>query len=195
MAKAKVEYSGGSPATVVKTVLKAAREGIEEAAGLWDRDMLDDHFADGAAEKYDYAKRSGEGEPAYVPSVRGIVLAGGKTKYGRNRVVQNKKYYHRKKREGFGTTPLVRTGETKRMALSGGRVSSRVRGDVVEGVDAIPVPGDHFFKKPSRASKVDKPRELTATTPAEEALLGRAFENVAVRRLNTPTGRQSKRLR
>jgi hypothetical protein len=194
MAKASVEYSGGSPAGVMKQLVAAAREGVEEAAGLWDRDMLDDHFEPGAAEKYGYEKRSGEDEPAYVPSARGIVLAGGKSKYGAGRVKQNPKYFHRKKREGFGTTALVRTGETKRMALSGGRVTSRVRGGVVEGVDAIPVPHDGFFKR-SRTSKVDKPKELTSTTGAEEAVLARAVENTAHKRLGSSGRRESKRIR
>jgi hypothetical protein len=194
VAGARVDYEGGSPAELAKELVSAVREGSEEAAALWDRDYLDDHFAPGAAEKYSYAKRSGEDEPAYVPSARGIVLAGGRTKYGDARVKPNPKYFHRKKREGFGTTALVRTGETRRVALSGGSVSSRVRGEFIEGVDAIPVPHEGFFKR-ARTSRVDKPAELTATVPAEEAILARAVENVAAKRLAAGGGRRSKRLR
>ena len=85
----------------------AVLEGVEAAAGLFDRDFLPDHFADGAATRYGFTKRSGEGEPARVYRDGGeggqLVKRGGVVR----RLISNPRYYWQKQRRGFGTTLIA----------------------------------------------------------------------------------------
>lgn len=192
MARSSIEYED-APADVMKRLVAGARKGVEAAVDLWDREMLPDHFEEGAGERYGFAKRSGEGEPPMVYSDRGY---GREVKRGgvKRRLIKNPKYFHRKAREGFGKRPLVRTGESARMAMAGGKTTSRVDGGVVEGTDSIPAKAE-FFKHPfNKASGrfIDKPAELTAVAPGEETTLGRVVENVVARQVEKPGRRRTK---
>jgi hypothetical protein len=157
----------------------AVRAANEATVLHWHEKYLPGHFEKSAFAKYGYQLRRGQDEPAYVPSLKGIVLHGGSTKYGQVRVVQNRKYYWQKLRRTGHDEPLVYTGETKQDAMASAAVTATRKG---ARLSMYLPPYVYPYRKDLQ--QPDKADELTRVTGEEVSEMARFHESVATRHLN-----------
>jgi hypothetical protein len=198
--RARIEYVNGTPSQRLAAAIAAVSDGLRQALEYWHEHYLPLHFTVEGGKKYGYQPRSGEGEPQWIYSNRGRGLAVNRGGIAR-RLIRNPKYYWRKKREGFGVTPLVRTGESAREARAGIRLSTRktAADGIVQATGAMTVP-KYFYQRLKAGTYTrqgfggaseftvahdtpDKYKELTTTTSDEQQVLREIVGRVAMGRL------------
>lgn len=191
--RASITYPSGPPSRRLGAATRAVKEALWSAIQHWHATYAPKHFTAAGGREYGYQRRSGEDESAWVYSNRGRGMEVTRRGVSR-RLIKNPKYYWRKKREGHGTDPLVRTGLSKEMALAGIRKARTARSDfgLVSQAGAMDVP-TYFYQRLkagtySRGDTTftidhdtpDKYRELTTTTEPERQALQRIVENQTV---------------
>lgn len=136
--------------TLERKVRNAARAALGAAVTLWHSVMLPQHFTTGGAAKYDYAPRTA-------------------------------KYMRRKARVMKHQRPLVganrqTSGDSERAAKTDFTIRTTQMGTHLAGVVTMNMP-TYFFQHPSGGDTfIDKPAELTRTTPDEETRLQRVID-------------------
>ncbi len=178
MIRGRMIYVGG-PLAMKRGWPKIMKEALSEAAGLWHRRYLPEHFRPGASSKYGYADRSA----AYVD----------RKSRRRSRPLLRRKSRRNKTRTGPGVggpaprkrdpNALVFRGDlkrelTRRAVLSGS--SKRVR--VVMDVGGAWYGAARFLRRPNAPNM---PSEITAITPAEERRIVKIIEQFAARKLES----------
>jgi hypothetical protein len=161
-----------SPEVTAREFKNAVTGANAAAVKFWYENYAPGHFEAEAANKYGYQPRKGQGEDAYVPGKRGIVLAGGRSKYGSSRVVPNPKYYFQKQRQGFGTVADVRTGASRDAAKSAFKISSTSTG--ARGVFTL-LPR-YFYQYRKDYDAPDKAKELVTVLDAEVQAMAKFHE-------------------
>lgn len=167
------------PDVKAKELRHAVKAGLEFCVLFWHRRIMPGHFTKAGGKKYGYQKRRGEDEPAWVPGKKGIVLAGGKTKYGKQRMVQNRKYFHRKLREKGHSDPLIWSGNSETLAKRSVRlVSNSKRAAAVMNLPK------YFYQYRKDLGTPNKAAELTTVTQDEVNKLSKLNDLFITRRLS-----------
>src|SRR4051812_42575258 len=88
-----------SPEYHARQLDDGARAANTAAVESWHQRFLPLHFTEGAFARYNYQKRSGQGEPAFIYTQKpiGSELQGGNLA---RRLIRNRKYWWRKKNSG-----------------------------------------------------------------------------------------------
>lgn len=149
----------------------------EATAAYWDETYLGGHFEESATAKYHYQPRSGEGEPQYI---RKQIGTGDKF-----RMVRNRKYYWRKKRQKRHVRPLVWSGRSERAATTAVKLTSKKMGERVQGIATYPMLPKYFYAYRKDQNQPDKANEMTRVIPAEISQLEKVFEKEVQDRIHT----------
>lgn len=177
-----VEERAG-PTVKAKIIKKIVLDALHGAIRLWHRTMMPRHFSVQGGRRYGYQLRSGEGEPAIVTDARG-------------RRKQNRKYWHRKRREGYGTDPLFFTGRS----MDAAERSIKLGGTYKKATGVLNMPRYFYaYRKDTARKQPDKAYELLLTTGAEETELqakvrGDGSKMIAAARVGAADDRRRRRL-
>lgn len=133
--------------SLAKTIhFAAVRNGLNKAGDYWHKKMLPGHFEPSAASKYNYEKR----ETGYI----------------------------KRKRKKMGhTLPLVWTGRLKQEATKGKTRKQKTGPDSIDFIIRLPTSpsGADYVRYNKQLAPGQMLRELTATTPDEDKILGEVF--------------------
>jgi hypothetical protein len=146
----RIEWQG-SPRGMSRLIPAWGKEGMERAARVWHREMMPKHFTTDGARKYDYQPRSGELGPGGVPMEPPQIPNPG---YRANKAlgfrttptIANPKYAWRKRRQMRHGRELVWSGTSERAARGAVTISSRRRGDELQGLAAMPLLPKYFYQ-------------------------------------------------
>lgn len=102
-----ITHTGATPDVLVREHNGLVKQANFATVAHWHATYMPGHFQVAAESQYGYRPRKGQNEPAMVPS----------TRPGREgRMMRNRGYWHRKRREKGHVRPLVWSGRSERAA-------------------------------------------------------------------------------
>jgi hypothetical protein len=175
--------STGGPDVRGPHVRRVIKDANFEVVRSWHKLFVPEHFQTSANARYAYSPRKGDGEPQFVPKV---------DSKGRTKMVRNRAYSWRKRRQKGHNRPLVWSGQSERAATAMIRVSGNSR--QARGVLAM-LPRYFYMYRLDVGNRINKARELTKTTAAEVAVLAHIHKTFVTKTLQEIRDRKVKRVR
>jgi hypothetical protein len=165
--------STGGPDVSRRHLSPATKDANFETIRAWHRLFVPEHFQTTANARYGYKARKGDNEPPELPRT---------DSKGRTRMVRNRAYTWRKRRQKGHNRPLVWSGASERLARAMIRVSGTSK--QARGVLAL-LPRYFYQYRLDQGNRIDKADELLRTTPREIDVLVHIHRDTVTGRLES----------
>jgi hypothetical protein len=174
-----------SPQYTAQQFNNALRAGNSAAVEYWNVHFTPLHFTEQAFTRYAYQHRLGQDEPEWIP--RDVASKDERTLGRRKfRMIRNPHYYWIKKRQGFGTLPLVRTGRSESATAPG---NIKITATPKRGTGTFPFLPRYFYQYRTDLgggrTPIDKADELVRVTIDEVTEMGKAHREAMLDFLDT----------